>query len=156
MMRAGTRNIFIFLFCLTKRYPFFPSKKPVKLRPFSRPAWDAAYAEKDTLLPQNFGRWWQQNGSSGTPGLFCPVLTLQGLLISGWVIVLTDRHSQQLAKIHNVIFPIDHKHTFTDILSTNTIHHEYNMSKPMLSTHVTEGDPWYSKMTAVTRQIVQW
>ena len=34
-------------------------QKTVKLRPFSRPARDVAYAEKDTLLPRNFGRWWQ-------------------------------------------------------------------------------------------------
>ena len=37
-----------------KKVPFL--QKTVKLRPFSRPARDAAFAEKDTLLPRNFGR----------------------------------------------------------------------------------------------------
>ena len=62
--KIGTQNTDI---AIIKKIPFF--QKTVKLRPFSRPARDVAYAEKDTLLPRNFGRWWQHNGSSGTPGL---------------------------------------------------------------------------------------
>ena len=36
---------------IIKKVPLF--QKTVKLRPFSRPARDAAYDEKDTLLPRN-------------------------------------------------------------------------------------------------------
>ena len=50
--KIGTQNTDI---AIIKKVPFF-LKKNVKLRPFSRPARDAAYAEKDTLLPRNFGR----------------------------------------------------------------------------------------------------
>ena len=62
--KIGTQNTDI---AIIKKVPFF-FQKTVKLRPISRPARDATYAEKDTLLPRNFGRWWQHNDSSGTPG----------------------------------------------------------------------------------------
>ena len=50
--KIGTQNTDIAI--IKKGILFF--KKTVKLRPFSRPVRDAAYAEKDTLLPRNFGR----------------------------------------------------------------------------------------------------
>ena len=50
-LKIGTQNTDI---AIIKKVPFF--QKTVKLRPFSRPARDVAYAEKDTLLPRNFGR----------------------------------------------------------------------------------------------------
>ena len=52
--KIGTQNTDI---AIIKKVPLIVfQKKTVKLRPFSRPARDAAYAEKDTLLPRNFGR----------------------------------------------------------------------------------------------------
>ena len=66
--KIGTQDTDI---AIIKKVPFFSKNTEiaVKLRPFSRPARDAAYAEKDTLLPRNFSQWWQHNGSSGTPGM---------------------------------------------------------------------------------------